>query len=64
MMFFSKWCLQTFFFQDKGEDSATQSESLWTLQLKRLRVVFSKPIYFAIFLQCTVTENLNQVYNL
>ena len=43
---------------------ATPSESLWTLQIKRSRVVFSNPMYFAIFLQCAVTENLNQVYNL
>ena len=58
------WCLHTFFFRDKGEDCATPSESLWTLQIKRSRVVFSNPMYFAIFLQCAVTENLNQVYNL
>ena len=58
------WCLHTFFFRDKGEGGATPSESPWTLQLKRSRVVFSNPMYFAIFLQCTVTENLNQVYNL
>ena len=50
--------------QDKGDDHATPSESLWTLQIKRSRVVFSNPMYFAIFLQCAVTENLNQVYNL
>ena len=60
------WCLHTFFLRDKGEDSATLSESLWTLrvQLKRSRVVFSNPMYFAVFLQCAVTENLIQVYNL
>ena len=46
------------------EDHTTPSESLWTLQLKRSRVVFCNPMYFAIFLQCAVTENLNQVYNL
>ena len=46
------------------EDHATASELLWTLQLKRPRFVFYNPMYFATFLQCTVTENLNQVYNL
>ena len=48
--------LTPFGFQDKGEDSETPFELLWTLQLKHLRVVFSNPMYFAIFLQCTVTE--------
>ena len=57
-------CLNTFFFRDEEEDGATPSESLWTLQLKRSRVVFSNLMYFAIFLQNAVTENLNQVYNL
>ena len=52
------------FFEIRGGDRATPSESLWTLQIKRSRVVFSNPMYFAIFLQCGVTENLNQVYNL
>ena len=59
------WLMLThFLFRDKGEDLATQSELLWTLQPKRSRVVFSNPMYFAIFLECAVTENLNQVYNL
>ena len=45
------WCSCTFLFQDMLEDSATQSESLWTLQLQP--VVFSNPMYFkfAKFLQ-------------
>ena len=58
------WCLHTFIFRDKGEDREIPFESLWTLQLTRSRVLFSNPMYFAIFLQCTVTEKLNQVYNL
>ena len=53
-----------YFFRDKGEDRATPSEPLWTLQLKRSRVVFSNPICFAIFQKCAITENLNEVYNL
>ena len=46
------WCLHTLpvVFQDKGEDSVTPFELLWTLQLKHSRVVFSNPMYFAIFL--------------
>ena len=45
------WCSCTFLFQDMLEDSGTQSESLWTLQLQP--VVFSNPMYFkfAKFLQ-------------
>ena len=43
------------FFWDEGEDSATPSESPWTLQLNCSRVAFSNPMYFAIFLYCTVT---------
>ena len=59
------WLVLThFFFRDKGEDRATPSESLWTLQIQLSRGAFSSPRYFAIFLQCAVTENLNQVYNL
>ena len=37
-------------FWDKGEDSATPSESLWTLRLQRSRVVLFSLVYFAIFL--------------
>ena len=44
------------------ENYATLSESLWTLKQKRSRVIFSNSIYFAIIIQCSVTENLNQVY--
>ena len=59
----SIWLVLTFF-RNKLEHRATPSESLWTLQLNRSRVEFSNPMYFAIFLQCSMTENLNQVYNL
>ena len=31
---------------------------------KTFKGVFCNPMYFFIFLQCTVTENLNQMYNL
>ena len=31
------WCLHAFFYRDKGEDCATRSESLWTLQSQRKR---------------------------
>ena len=50
-LFAQEWCLHIFFFRDKGEHSATQSESLWTLQLQHSRVAFSNrdPRYFAIF---------------
>ena len=56
------WCLHTFFFRDKREDSATPSESLWTFQIQHSRVVFTNTIYFVIFHQHAVTKKLNQVY--
>ena len=41
---------------EKGEDLATLSRSLWTLQLKHYsRVVFFDQIYYALFLQPAVT---------
>ena len=46
------------FFRDTGEDRAIPSESLWTLQLKHSRVEFSNPMYFAIFLLCSVSTAL------
>ena len=42
----------------------TVQPSLRTLQLKHSRFVFSNPMYFATFLQCTATENLDQAQNL
>ena len=36
--------------------------SRFGLQQKLSKVVFSNLIYFAIFFQCSVSENLNQVY--
>ena len=52
------WCLHTFFFRDKGKDSATQSESLWTLQInvQSKKDELSKPMYFDIFLKHIVTK--------
>ena len=37
------WCLHSLDFQDKGEDRATPSESLWTLQLLCWMGGFSNP---------------------
>ena len=49
--------LKHIFFRDKGEDQATQSESLWTLQLKCSRLYSPTPyisLYFsnALWLLC------------
>ena len=54
--FAQDWCLHTFFFQDKGEDIAAQSASLWTLPLQLSRGGFSKLLDTATILQRAVTE--------